>query len=196
MSKNAKFDRTEVVGKATNLYWEKGYHGTSMRNLQTAIDLRPGSIYATFGSKDNLFKEALNHYAENTANLLTSCISEAETPLSGLKLFIKKIIVDNRDTAPSNMCMIVKSISELTESDNKELLAEATSLLNNVEIKFADIINEAIKLNEIADDKDPLELARYVQVQIIGLRTYSRVVKDKQAIEKFIEQIFLGSPFH
>ena len=66
MSKNAKFDRTEVVEKATNLYWEKGYHGTSMRDLQTTVDLRPGSIYAAFGSKDNLFKEAINHYALST----------------------------------------------------------------------------------------------------------------------------------
>ncbi|WOD06891.1 hypothetical protein [Marinomonas sp. GJ51-6] len=41
MSKKAKFDRQQVIENATNLYWEKGYHATSMRNLQDAIDLRP-----------------------------------------------------------------------------------------------------------------------------------------------------------
>lgn len=60
MSKQAKFDRDDVIEKAKNLYWEKGYHATSMRNLQDVVDMRPGSIYAAFGSKDNLFKEALN----------------------------------------------------------------------------------------------------------------------------------------
>ncbi|MFA0500949.1 TetR/AcrR family transcriptional regulator, partial [Vibrio sp. 10N.222.46.A1] len=56
MAKTAKFDRQDVVDKATNLYWEKGFHATSMRNLQDVIDMRPGSIYAAFGSKEGLFK--------------------------------------------------------------------------------------------------------------------------------------------
>ncbi len=64
MAKPAKFDRQKVIDKATNLYWKKGFHATSMRNLQTEIDMRPGSIYAAFGSKDGLFKEALRNYAD------------------------------------------------------------------------------------------------------------------------------------
>ena len=60
MSTKAKFDRDEVIEKAKNLYWQKGYHATSMRNLQDVIDMRPGSIYAAFGSKDNLFKEVIH----------------------------------------------------------------------------------------------------------------------------------------
>ena len=196
MSKNAKFDRTEVVDKATNLYWEKGYHGTSMRDLQATVDLRPGSIYAAFGSKDNLFKEAINHYANNTGRLLADCLDETSSPLTGLKLFIRKLTVENRDNAPSDMCMIVKSISELTENDNKALLDEAKSLLNSVETKFAQIITQAIEQGEIASDKNPMDLARYMQVQIIGLRTYSRVNDDQKIIEQFIEDIFIGAPFH
>jgi len=196
MSKNAKFDRAEVVEKATNLYWEKGYHGTSMRDLQATVDLRPGSIYAAFGSKDNLFKEAINHYANSTGKLLQTCLEESNSPLAGLKLFIRKITIDNRDNAPSDMCMIVKSISELTDNDNKELLDEAKALLNSVEVKFAEVIAEAIHSGEVDSTKNPMELARYMQVQIIGLRTYSRVNDDKTIINKFIDDIFVGAPFH
>ena len=65
MSKSAKFNREDIIQKAANLYWEKGFHATSMRNLQEVIDMRPGSIYASFGSKEGLFKEALQHYASH-----------------------------------------------------------------------------------------------------------------------------------
>lgn len=196
MSKNAKFDRTEVIEKATNLYWEKGYHGTSMRNLQTAIDLRPGSIYATFGSKDNLFKEAIHHYSAKTGRLLQDCLEQSATPLTGLKLFIKKLIIDNLEGKPSCMCMIVKSLSELTESDNKELLDEVKKLLSNVENKLAGIITEAIEAGELDKSKDATELASYLQVQIIGLRTYARLNNNKEIVNKFIDDIFEGAPFH
>ena len=64
MAKATKFDRQDAVDKATHLYWEKCFHGTSMRNLQDVIDMRPGSIYACFGSKEGLFKEVLNNYAQ------------------------------------------------------------------------------------------------------------------------------------
>ncbi|MDN2662169.1 TetR/AcrR family transcriptional regulator [Psychromonas sp. 14N.309.X.WAT.B.A12] len=196
MSKVAKFDREEVIQKATNLYWGKGYHGTSMRNLQTAIDLRPGSIYATFGSKDNLFKESIQYYANKTGEVLENCLAETSSPLEGLKLFIRKLVIENLEGKPSCMCMIVKSISELTDADNKELLDEAKLLLANVENKFAEIITEAIKLGEIASDKDAKELASYIQVQIIGLRTYARVNSNVETINKFVNEIFIGSPFH
>jgi len=196
MSKNAKFDRAEVVEKATNLYWEKGYHGTSMRDLQATVDLRPGSIYAAFGSKDNLFKEAINHYANSTGQLLQLCLDETNSPLAGLKLFIRKITIENRENAPSDMCMIVKSISELTENDNKELLDVAKMLMNDVESRFAEIIEEAMQSGEINSSKNAMDLARYMQVQIIGLRTYSRVNDDQTIIEHFIDDIFTGAPFH
>jgi len=55
MSAAIKFNREDVSEKAKNLYWEKGYHATSMRNLQDVINMHPGSIYAAFGSKDKLF---------------------------------------------------------------------------------------------------------------------------------------------
>jgi TetR/AcrR family transcriptional repressor of nem operon len=196
MSKHAKFDRAEVIEKATNLYWEKGYNGTSMRNLQEIVDMRPGSIYATFGSKDNLFKEAINHYADASTSLLEACLDESESLLSGLKLFIQKIIIYNQACAPSGMCMIVKSVSELTENDNKELLNEAKRLFNNIEIKFADIITQAINIGEIDKGKDAIELARYVQIQVIGLRTYTRVNNNTETVKKLIDNIFLGYPFH
>lgn len=196
MSKVAKFNREEVIDKATNLYWSKGYHGTSMRNLQTAIDLRPGSIYATFGSKDNLFKESINYYAAQTGELLEICLAQSATPLTGLKLFIRNLVIDNLDGKPSCMCMIVKSISELTETDNKELLDEAKRLLANVENKFSEIITEAMAQGEIDSDKDASELASYIQVQIIGLRTYARVNNNEETINKFIDEIFIGSPFY
>ena len=195
MSKTAKFNREEVIEKATNLYWSKGYHGTSMRNLQTAIDLRPGSIYATFGSKDNLFKESIHYYAKKTGELLDDCLNQSASPLSGLKLFVNKLILDNLDGTPSCMCMIVKSISELTESDNKVLLDEAKHLLLIVESKFADIIKQAIEENEVDKSKDPLELASFLQVQIMGLRTYARVNNNEKMVKKFIDNIFTGSPF-
>jgi TetR/AcrR family transcriptional repressor of nem operon len=190
MSKQAKFNRDEVIEKAKNLYWEKGYHATSMRNLQDVVDMRPGSIYAAFGSKDNLFKEALNRYAEVGAENLADCMTQETTALGGLKRFLRTVTICNKGTAPSGMCMIVKSIAELTQNDNPELLAKATSILESIEASFANIFQQAINNGEVSTAKSPSELARYFQIQLIGLRTYAQVTNNVDAVEKYIDDIF------
>ena len=110
MSAQAKFNRDDVIEKAKNLYWEKGYHATSMRNLQDVVDMRPGSIYAAFGNKDNLFREALNRYAEEGAANLANCLTQETTVLAGLERFIRSLTICNKDTAPSGLCMFFKTV--------------------------------------------------------------------------------------
>ncbi|WP_201596219.1 TetR/AcrR family transcriptional regulator [Psychrobacter fulvigenes] len=192
MSAQAKFNRDDVIEKAKNLYWEKGYHATSMRNLQDVVDMRPGSIYAAFGNKDNLFKEALNRYAEEGAANLANSIAQEKTVISGLKRFIRSVTVCSKGTAPSGMCMVVKTIGELTQNDSPDLLAHATSILERVESSFVKTFQQAINNGEISSDKDPAELARYFQIQVIGLRTYAQVSSDTDAVEKYIDGIFEG----
>ena len=96
MAKTAKFDRQDVVDKATNLYWEKGFHATSMRNLQDVIDMRPGSIYATFGSKEGLFKETLARYTELGILNLNRFRSETDSPIKALESFVKRAVVESK----------------------------------------------------------------------------------------------------
>jgi len=190
MSKQARFNRDEVIEKAKNLYWEKGYHATSMRNLQDVVDMRPGSIYAAFGSKDNLFKEALNCYAKESAERLTDCLAHETTFLGGLKRFVRSLTLGNKDIAPSSRCMIVKSISELTQKDHPDLLASATIILKKTEQALVNIFQQAIDNKELSQDKNPAELARFMQVQIIGLRTYTQVADNSEVVEKLIDDVF------
>jgi len=190
MSKQAKFDRDDVIEKAKNLYWQKGYHATSMRNLQEVVDMRPGSIYAAFGSKDNLFKEALNRYAQESNALLSECMAQETKVLQGLKRFLRTVTRCNERVAPNSMCMMVKTVSELTDNDTPELLAIATGILEKVESSFTDIFQRAIDNGEINKMKDPAELARHFQIQIIGLRTYAQIKNNEQAVEQFIDNIF------
>ena len=173
-----KFDRQDVIQKATDLFWEKGFHATSMRNLQERIDMRPGSIYASFGSKEGLFKETLQNYANNSLTLLKSFAETYDSPLEALRAFLTNVVYCQAQ-APSNMCMLVKTISELTD-DNAELLAEAQKLLVKVEAAFAELFTQAQVNGELDSSKDPKRLASLLQMQVMGLRAYARANKGAE----------------
>ena len=194
MSKTAKFDRQKVIDKATNLYWKKGFHATSMRSLQGEIDMRPGSIYAAFGSKDGLFTEALRHYTDMALAQLTLCRSKHPSPIEALKSFVKIQVIDTKDDAPNGMCMLAKTIGELTE-DNQNLIDTTKACLGEIANQFVSLIEEAQAIGEINKDKNSSDLASRVQIQIAGLRTFAKIHGDKNKLDAMIEDFFTHYPF-
>ena len=68
MPKSILFDRDETIAKVTSLFWEKGYHATSMQDLVDVTGLNRSSIYNSFGDKYNLFIESLKHYKKEQIN--------------------------------------------------------------------------------------------------------------------------------
>lgn len=189
MANVAKYDREDVVDRAMQLFWRQGFNGTSTRDLQQAVDMRPGSIYAAFGSKEGLFKESLQHYSATMAGLLQEKVTQEGSPLAGLQAYIRCVVIERRDRAPSDMCMLVKTVAEITEI-HPELLQQSQALMRKTEQRFADLLEQAQRIGEIPAHKDPQLLAKYLQVQLIGLRTYLRSSQEPDSVETLISEIF------
>jgi TetR/AcrR family transcriptional regulator, transcriptional repressor for nem operon len=183
-----------AVEKATQLYWEKGFHATSMRHLQEVINMRPGSIYASFGSKEGLFKCTLQHYTHSNLAQIDALQRATGSPLETLKLLMQHSVLGTKKHSPSAVCMLAKTIAELTE-DNDDLLDEAKQLFHLVEHKLEDIIAEAIALNEFKTQKDALSLARYLQIQLMGLRSFASTCDNEALIKQMIIDVWDSSPF-
>jgi AcrR family transcriptional regulator len=194
MANTSKYDRQEVIDKATNLYWKKGFHATSMRNLQDEIDMRPGSIYAAFGSKDGLFKEALKNYTDMGLCQLKELESIHKSPIDVLKAFVKAQVIDTQDDAPNGMCMLSKTISELT-NDNQDLIDITKEHLGKIVNAFVLLINKAQALGDVDNNKNAEDLATHVQIQIAGLRSFAKINNDKKLLNTKIEDIFNHYPF-
>lgn len=58
------FDRDRALTRAMEVFWEKGYAGASLADLKAAMGINAPSLYAAFGSKQQLFEAAVDRYAE------------------------------------------------------------------------------------------------------------------------------------
>ena len=189
MVNRAKFDRDDVVQKACFLFWDKGFYATSTRDIQQATDMRPGSIYATFGSKQGLFSEALHCYANSTADNLDQCLKSNDSVLTGLESFVRNTIFDNRDQKPSHLCMLVKVNAELT-SDDPALLALNQTLLSDFETYLSGVFRQAQKSGELPTKLKPINYARNFQIQFSGLRSYLNRPGNEKFADVLINQTF------
>lgn len=188
---SSKSNRQEMIQKAMELFWEKGFHATSMRNLQQVMDIRPGSIYASFNSKEGLFIEALRYYTKTGLERIAKYSDNDQSPLSALKAFVRDIVLEQSNGAPSVLCMLLKTISELTIA-NDNLLIESKKLLSAFENAFTDLFVLAQASNELDGTKDPKRHARYLQMQLMGLRFYACTNDNKETLNELVDDMFIG----
>ncbi len=73
MPRTPEYDRSHVVDQAMAVFWERGYGKTSICDLVAATGLKPGSLYAAFGSKKGIYLEVLrNTTAASSSRSATS----------------------------------------------------------------------------------------------------------------------------
>ncbi|WP_372986500.1 TetR/AcrR family transcriptional regulator [Marinobacter sp.] len=172
MPRPPSYDRESALTRAVSLFWEKGYHGSSMKQIEQALDMRPGSIYATFGSKDGLYSEALTRYAEAGGAELAEHMACYDSIIEGLQDYLRRIAqgCTKKGTAPSRACLIVKTLLE-SSNTHAGLSEQAQAILGAIEQSFSDLLEQAREQGELRESVDPGRLARLLQSQIMGLRS-------------------------
>ncbi|WP_298738265.1 TetR/AcrR family transcriptional regulator [uncultured Psychrobacter sp.] len=191
MSRTTLYNRQEALDRAIKLFWHKGFHATSLKDIEQALDMRPGSIYAAFGNKDGLFQEALDHYAKASLTELERILAHHQSPLSGLAAFIRQLGGIRDKDLPSRACMLVKSLLELGARE-QEALQKVEKLLAGMESRFTECFVEAQRLGELDAELDPLRLARRLQAEVMGLRAFAQRDVDSAAVRALAEDMALS----
>ena len=191
MSRTALYNRQEALERALKLFWQKGFHATSLKDIEEALDMRPGSIYAAFGSKDGLFQEALDYYARLGLTELERILSHHESPLLGLAAYVRQLGGIRDKELPSQACMLVKSLLELGARE-QAALQKVEMLLAGMETRFIDCFSAAQRLGELDNELDATRLGRRLQAEVMGLRAFAQRDVDSEAVHALAEDMALS----
>lgn len=187
MPKSVLFDREETIRKVTDLFWEKGYNGTSMQDLVDVTGLNRSSIYNSYGDKFQLFKEALCHYQRLQNDMLQSAQDTSKSPKDAIKLLFDGVWSE-MSNGPVKGCFLSNCATELsnTEPQIHEFLADNQ---NKVVMSFEKLIIKAQEAGEIDPSKDANILAQYLFSSLQGLRVTAMVDSNKEHIKGIVNQI-------
>ena len=191
MSRTALYNRQEALERALKIFWQKGFHATSLKDIEEALDMRPGSIYAAFGSKDGLFQEALDYYARLGLTELERILSHHESPLLGLAAYVRQLGGIRDKELPSQACMLVKSLLELGARE-QAALKKVEMLLAGMETRFIDCFSAAQQLGELDNALDATRLGRRLQAEVMGLRAFAQRDVDSAAVHALAEDMALS----
>ncbi|MDA9207380.1 TetR/AcrR family transcriptional regulator [Octadecabacter sp.] len=166
MPRRPSYDKQELICRARDVFWRKGWAGTSLKDLENVLQLNPGSIYSAFGSKDALYSLALDRYIADGSAGLERMVADIG-PLATLQAYPKSIL--ENDAAAARACMLAKTYLELSPQ-NHPLADQADAHLRTMEAKFTALFAAAQSNGQIAADHDPKQLAQRYQSDLLGLR--------------------------
>ena len=187
MGRQYEFNREETLTKAMQVFWQKGYKATSMKDLVEEMGIQPGSIYNTFGDKHSLFIAAIEHYGEVVTTNTLKMLGTEGSPLENIKNFFNEMISRPMDKQCKG-CLIVNTVVELAPHDD-ESAKVVSVILRKIEKAFYDCLKKAVELGEIPPDKDINALSRYLASSTHGILVTGKSKASKEELEDIVDVV-------
>ncbi|WP_426244060.1 TetR/AcrR family transcriptional regulator [Nocardioides sp. LHG3406-4] len=182
MARPREFDADEAVERAKCLFWDQGFHATSVSDLAGALGLGAGSLYAAFGSKEGLYQRALERYCEEQPAALIEALDCADGIRAGLRGILVGLM--EMDLAEPRGCFLVNATVE--RDDHPATIDRVSATLARVESALTGALERAKAGGELGVDKDPAALARFFLTFIQGLRVVGQARLGRAAVESAI----------
>jgi len=186
MARHKEFEREEVLEKALEVFWCKGYNATSFQTLTEGMSINRQSIYDTYGDKHTLFIEALNYYYKKNGASISAHFSQQKPVKELLRSFFEKTIVETTAEQKTKGCFLQNVTLEMVPHD-KDVVAIVNQNLDDLTKTFQTLITRGIKSGEIITSQTPASLAIYLVNTTQGLITLSKTATDKKKLRAVAE---------
>lgn len=183
-----QFNREAALAAAMVVFWQKGYTAASMADLYQKMGINSPSLYAAFGSKEDLFLEAVAYYESQIAPLIWTPLDNAASAREGVRLWLKcSARVLTRDDMPLG-CMVTLSNAG---PEGHDKLGEKIVRLRRLGIeKLTGRLEQALADKELKPGTDTQALARvYLGIQQ-GMSIQARDGAGFAALDAMAEMAF------
>lgn len=105
------FDIDQVTDDAVELFWRRGFRGTTTRDLADELGVSQSSLYNTFGSKHGLQEVVLETYEARAAAALLDPLDATADGIVGLRRFLEDLTDWVTDHGRGG-CMVINLMSD------------------------------------------------------------------------------------
>lgn len=185
MARTKDFDEDEVLNKAVNLFWLKGYNGTSMQDLVDGLGISRSSLYDTYGDKHTLFIKALESYQSAASGKIFQIISNVLPAKETIKEILEYIASDMLNDQTHKGCFLVNAEVEVAPHDNQvnKVICQNDQ---QIEDAFYLVIKKGQDTGEITNPQDARALARFTFNTVKGMRVTAKSTTDKAVFDDII----------
>ena len=167
MGRPRAFDRDKALDQALHVFWQNGYEGASIADLTEAMGINPPSLYAAFGNKETLFREALDRYEARRDEIMAEAFA-APTAREAMTRLLEGTADRLSDKDKPRGCLMVQGAlcgGEECDAVKRDLASRRAA----GEAMIRERLKRAKREGELPKDADPAALARFVSTVMQGM---------------------------
>jgi TetR/AcrR family transcriptional repressor of nem operon len=191
MPRPKSFDEDAVLDEAVQLFWERGYEGTSLADLEARLGLGRQSLYNSFGDKQALFVKALERYERQVAEGAVAQLNAPGAGLGEIRNFFRDSVKALTTPGPRRACLVVNTILE-RGSEDAEALLHCNHARTGLERTFRRALAQAKSQGELAEGLDVEATATFLVVQDYGLNVLAKTGATAEELGAAVEVLLAG----
>lgn len=178
MVRQREFDTEEVLTTIMELFWQRGYANTSMKDIVQATGIQPGSLYAAFGDKEKLFQQAFKKY---TQEFFFASIPRRSPPLECIQTWFEHLAKAMASDPNQKGCLLINTAME-RESHSPSTIAVVESRLDDIESFFRQNLAQAVQEKDLPDSFDVEMNAKALLGMVVGMLAVARMRRDAKTL--------------
>lgn len=190
MARTKEFNEDQALDKAIEIFWHKGYNGTSAQDLVTYLGLSRSSLYDTFGDKQKLFARSLQRYQKNAQDQIVKLFDASANIKETLQDIFKQAVIESLEDRITKGCFMVNSSVELAMHDEEigKIVKNNSQIMEEV---FTNAVQKGQKAGHISTKTEARTLARFIFNTYSGIRVLARTgERDKQVYDDIVKAMF------
>ncbi len=179
------FDRQAALERAMDMFWERGYQAASMSDLTEAMGINSPSLYAAFGSKEELYREAIGHFAATESDDILAPLSDAPTARAAIEGYLMASAATFTRPGRPPGCMVVLSavnavgVGEETSRILREMRAGSITMIE-------ERLSRATAEGELPTSLDRQAIASYYVTVQQGMSIQARDGASRPLLEAIV----------
>lgn len=185
MPKVLKESYEELVEKAQEIFWLKGFKGVSVKELSEYLSVSQTVLYNKY-SKDGLFLDSLDYYTSNYSDPFLKRLRKTTKGIGSLRDFFYLLINALEDKTFPRSCLMVNTVVEL-RNENESVVKKYEDYLDALKRSYVVVLEKAIDLGQI---KHPERLDAYADflLGIIFSLSILYKLRPKEELQQFIDE--------
>src|SRR5262249_51828982 len=158
---------------AMQVFWRQGYEGASMAELTKAMGINAPSLYAAFGSKENLFLEAMRLYVELENGDTSGMLNGAPTARDAIRLLLEHSARSLSRPDMPHGCMLILGDTN-TPVQNDTVRKHLCDWRRGAQATFEERIRRGIADRDVPPQADVKAMAAFYMTVLQGLSLRAR----------------------
>ncbi|WP_312867620.1 TetR/AcrR family transcriptional regulator [Amycolatopsis pithecellobii] len=179
------FDADKALERAMMVFWKEGYDGVSLSELARAMGITKTSLYAAYGNKEDLFRKALERYAEGPASYAARALGEPTAKAVATAYLTGSVRATTQSGCPAG-CLGVQGFmaaGHLGETGRDALRAWR----DEDRARLRDRFRRAVGEGDLPPDADPEALAHYLMTMANGIAVQAAAGAGRDELQRSVD---------